>query len=231
MEDIDKFIHLDHVSHPDEAAPWRRAEAHNNVGVDQLQAGNLDPAAAHFRRAIELRHEYDPNPFNLIASAHLAGLAHFNLGLVELERAKRIESAEERRQLYENAIREFLKAISIGDRAPRFQPFVFDAHRWVATIRHDFGVFSNPDVLDLDGFDKDLQYLMLSLVEAEDGLIEFQNSRQVSSLRQAKTKYLEILSIIDERKIDVSNRHIKRILDVCNRKIAEIDEILSLGRM
>jgi tetratricopeptide (TPR) repeat protein len=219
---------IDHNLGPDpyEASPWRVAEAHVNLGAELLQAHELAKAERHLRRAIELRREADWRPGNSIAQNHLAGLAHFNLGLVYTERANSLTNHSAKQEEYECAIEEFVQAIGIGERAPNFQKFTFDSHRWIATLRHDFGVKRELESLSLKGPDSSFQDCLFQLVKADTDVRQWRQSHDETHLENARTGYVNVIENITRLKNQGRNHpDFERLLNYCNVKRHELNTI------
>lgn len=119
---IDSDIYLEYSKG---ASNWRKAEAHVTRGVEHFQAGNLEVAKAHFERAIELRDEPEHGTHSEPKTlAHLAGLAHYNLGLVYGQMGE-----------YGHARTELEEAIRIGEHESTLTRFSQDARDWLSTVK------------------------------------------------------------------------------------------------
>ena len=151
-----------------EAAPWRRAEAHLNMGVEFLQAKEIQQAAMHFKRAQEIGAETDPSPFNQLGAQHLRGLAHLNLGLTYIEQSNRTGTEIDKLRWCRGAAEEFRQAVLIGDCAPQFQRFELDAQRWLANTRNNNKILPDTAALGFDDKKAALQAAILEMLNILD---------------------------------------------------------------
>ena len=107
-----------------------------------------------------------------------------------------------------------LEAIAIGERAPNFAEFTFDAHRWLATVRSDFGVRRDAQSLGLRAEDATLQQYLFDLVGADDLARKWHATRDRQHLDAALLRYSRILAALS----GAQQRHLKKVRDYCEAK-------------